>query len=192
MITEIIAREWQFFSQVKDINGRASCQDDYDTFKINREAQFQVFDQELLVSYLNDLKTYEANGLNPMTIKYERMAAYAKDNQLINRDIDREKAEMLAVICDLELAMKDDFSQRFPNLAAGLRNDFNLGGEDVSFSAYLKGELSTYSLYTLALYGRMLLSLMDQKKNIFDLIETNIVQAYGYQNLYEAETSLTQ
>ena len=56
MIKEIIEREWEFFQKVQNIGGRASCQDDFETFNIQRTAQFKVFYQDVLESYLNDLK----------------------------------------------------------------------------------------------------------------------------------------
>lgn len=42
MIEEIIQREWDFFQKVQHIDGRASCQDDFETF-INKEKHNILF-----------------------------------------------------------------------------------------------------------------------------------------------------
>ena len=48
IIEEIIQREWDFFQHVQHIDGRASCQDDFETFEKQRTAQFLVYTPELL------------------------------------------------------------------------------------------------------------------------------------------------
>ena len=39
LIKQIISEEYKMFSEVSNIGGRASCQDDFDTFYIMRYAQ---------------------------------------------------------------------------------------------------------------------------------------------------------
>ena len=70
MIEEIIQREWEFFQDVHNIGGRASCQDDYETFFLQRRGQFAVFFPEVNASYLQDLKDAKARGQNPIMEKY--------------------------------------------------------------------------------------------------------------------------
>ena len=86
MIKEIIEREWEFFQKVQNIGGRASCQDDFETFNIQRTAQFKVFYQDVLESYLNDLKYYKNIGRNPVEEKYARMME-SNDPLNYNKDI---------------------------------------------------------------------------------------------------------
>ena len=42
LINQIISEEYRMFSEVQNIGGRASCQDDYDTFYIMRCAQHSI------------------------------------------------------------------------------------------------------------------------------------------------------
>ena len=55
LIDEVIEREWEQFQYVQNEGGRASCQDDHETFVIMRKSQFMNWTQELLESYRQDL-----------------------------------------------------------------------------------------------------------------------------------------
>ena len=73
MIQEIIKREWDFFQKVENIGGRASCQNDFETFFLQRQGQFQVYYPEVNASYLEDLMNYQNIGRNPVMEKYAYM-----------------------------------------------------------------------------------------------------------------------
>ena len=62
IVGRLIDKEWFFFGQVNNIGGRASCQDDFMTFRIMRSSQFETWDEEVLLSYERDLKQAEAAG----------------------------------------------------------------------------------------------------------------------------------
>lgn len=47
MVDEIVQLEWDFFQQVHHIDGRASCQDDFETFYLQRKSQFEAFYQNV-------------------------------------------------------------------------------------------------------------------------------------------------
>lgn len=55
LVDEIIKLEYEMFSRVNGIDGRAFCQDDYKTFYVIRYGQHNVFSYETLQSYKNDL-----------------------------------------------------------------------------------------------------------------------------------------
>ena len=40
-INEIVKREWDFFQEARNEGGRAACQNDWETFRIMRESQFE-------------------------------------------------------------------------------------------------------------------------------------------------------
>ena len=44
---QIIEKEWLMFQKVQDVNGRASCQDDWTTFLIMRISQFEGWDMNV-------------------------------------------------------------------------------------------------------------------------------------------------
>ena len=73
IVGRLIDKEWFFFGQVNNIGGRASCQDDFMTFRIMRSSQFETWDEEVLLSYERDLKQAEAAGRNPVELKYAYM-----------------------------------------------------------------------------------------------------------------------
>lgn len=73
LIKEIVEMEWQQFQNVHNEGGRASCQDDKETFEIMRNSQFLVWNEEVLKSYLADLQDAWADGWNLLTEKYARM-----------------------------------------------------------------------------------------------------------------------
>ena len=73
LIDEVIKREWKQFQYVQNEGGRASCQDDHETFVIMRKSQFMNWTQELLESYRQDLIEAEAAHWNLLTEKYARM-----------------------------------------------------------------------------------------------------------------------
>ena len=73
LMSEIIKLEWDMFSHVSNVGGPASCQMRPDTFKIMRKSQAATWSDELLASYLEDLKAATREGRNIMTEKYARM-----------------------------------------------------------------------------------------------------------------------
>ncbi|MBQ7585345.1 MAG: DUF4125 family protein, partial [Desulfovibrionaceae bacterium] len=69
----IVDLEWKMFSAVQNVGGRASCQNDPQTFRIMRLSQCATWDDALISSYLDDLKLATLEGRNLMTEKYARM-----------------------------------------------------------------------------------------------------------------------
>ena len=70
LIQRLIEREWTLFDKVRNIGGRASCQDDRKTFFIMRGSQFLSWNVPLLESYENDLRAAQAEGRNLLAEKY--------------------------------------------------------------------------------------------------------------------------
>lgn len=197
MIEEIIQREWDFFQEVHNIGGRASCQDNFETFYLQRKGQFEVFYPEVNESYLKDLKLYKEIGRNPIMEKYAyMMESTDKDyydtikDQLPERS--EEQMDIINTICRIEVAMREVFDQQYPRLSS-LARDTHTGydqQENTSFETYLRGELSTYSPETLYLYGRMIANMYQNGQNMILMIQEKTVQAYGYRSLDDAEAKM--
>lgn len=197
MIEEIIQREWDFFQEVHNIGGRASCQDNFETFYLQRKGQFEVFYPEVNESYLKDLKLYKEIGRNPIMEKYAyMMESTDKDyydtikDQLPERS--EEQMDIINTICRIEVAMREVFDQQYPRLSS-LARDTHTGDdqqENTSFETYLRGELSTYSPETLYLYGRMIANMYQNSQNMILMIQEKTVQAYGYRSLDDAEAKM--
>ncbi len=193
MIEEIIEREWEFFGQVQNIGGRAFCQDDFETFQIQRTAQFKAYDHDTLASYIQDLRTYTKINYNPMMLKYARMMA-SSDSEYYETikdqipSVDDMTSQLIETIVSIEVSMKEEFNKLYPNLALQTRKIYSYEDQkdDVSFETYLRGELSTYSSRTIYLYGNMLVEMIKRQENMIIKIQEETVKAYGYQSLEDA------
>ncbi|MFI3206988.1 MAG: DUF4125 family protein [Clostridia bacterium] len=194
IINEIIEREWAFFDKVEHVDGRASCQNNWDDFVKYRKAQFDVFEGELLESYLADLKQYEQLEYNPIMLKYAYMMESTEREEFEKFSdklpkIGEEKAKIIEEIIKIELSMRIEFEREFPNLSSTSRAVFteNDSKYSSSFETYLRGELSTYSPKTLYLYAKCLLNLMNTGENMIRIIQENTVKNFGFSSLQEAE-----
>ena len=72
-IYRIIDREWQMFQKVENIGGRASCQDDFETFYIMRFSQYGGWSDEMVDLYLSFAADSFRLGRNLVSEKYARM-----------------------------------------------------------------------------------------------------------------------
>lgn len=194
MIDKIIELEWEFFDKVKNLEGRASCQNDFESFQIYRKAQYDIFDEILLESYYMDLKRYEEVGSNPITLKYAYMME-SSDKEYFDTikdqlpEVDEKKLQIIEQIIAIELGMREEFNEKYPNLSRGARTIYSKDDTkyDTSFETYLRGELKTYSNETLRLYGEMIVRLMREGKNFVELVQERTVKYFGYDGLDEAE-----
>ena len=64
------------FQETENIGGRASCQDQYDTFYANRYSQHNALELDTLESYRKDLADAKAIGRNLITEKYAFMMEF--------------------------------------------------------------------------------------------------------------------
>ena len=95
-------------------------------------------------------------------------------------------------IIRIQVNWMEEFATRYPKLAGNARsihtsedNMFN-----TSYETYLRGELGTYSDEMLELYGRFIVGLVKEQKNLSELTMQNTVLLYGYQSLDDAEQRL--
>ena len=103
LIRYILNMEWDMFTNVQNQNGRADCQDDYETFVIMRLSQLYIWDQDILASYFLDLMEAKEAGRNLMTEKYGYMMeqtdpeGYARIKDLLP-EVSQEKRSMAQAI----------------------------------------------------------------------------------------------
>ncbi len=197
LIDKIVDIEWKQFDKVENIGGRASCQDDYPTFSIMRKSQYLTWNNELLISYYNDLVNANKEGRNLISEKYGRMM---ESNDPIRYEtikeylpvLDDNRKQIQEEIIRIQVAWMEEFASEYPKLAYNARS---IRSEDddydnTSYETYLRGEISTYSSKTLLLYGRMIAKFLKDNKNLACEIIKNTVKLYGYKTLDEVENSL--
>lgn len=199
MVEDIVRLEWDFFQQVHHIDGRASCQDDFETFYLQRKSQFEAFDEKVQKACLRDLKEAQQIGRNPVMEKYAYMME-STDPQYYQQikdslpEVDEQKRHLIDAICKIEVSMREDMNQKYPYLLAQARltHSYQDEKDDTSFETYLRGELMTYSDETLYLYGQMLVDMVKKDENLIENILFQTVKAYGYSSLEEANNFMME
>lgn len=196
-LEEIIWREWIMFQAVHGEGGRASCQEDWHTFHIMREAQFSQWPEQVAESYLNDLKEAERSGRNLVMEKYAWMMERTNPNQF--RQVvpflvvpDERAKRQIEHIVSIQVAWMRQFARQYPNVAkrgrpasAGQDEEFAVSGE-----TYLRGELFTYSPQTLLRYQSFVDQLYAEGKNLQTMVAEKMVRLKGYAGLEAVEAAL--
>ena len=195
-IAAIVDEEWRQFQQVQNEGGRASCQDDRDTFVLMRTSQFTPWAEEVLASYQQDLKRAGEEGWNLLTEKYARMMEHTAPQQyarLADRLPERsaERLQLQELLISIMMRWTREVERRCPHLMGRGRNlsSEQDGPWNVSSETYLRGELGTYSDETLRLYAQMVLKLLSQGKNLVEQNMTCMARGYGYRSLEDAENA---
>ncbi len=197
-LVERIARvEFAAFDKVKNVGGRASCQNDWPTFSIMRKSQYLTWNRTMLMQYLYDFTRELDLGHNLIEEKYGRMmesTAPAEYEAMRERfpAISPEKRAIIEQIVQLQVAWMEEFAGKYPALADNARSvhtsDDNIA--NTSYETYLRGEISTYSDKMLELYGRYVVEYAQSAQNLTFAIMTNSVHLYGYESLETAERFL--
>jgi hypothetical protein len=199
LIKKIVAAEWDMFQGVNNAGGqRASCQEDPKTFDIMRSSQFKSWDEDVLKSYLNDLKSAKKEGRNLLTEKYARMMAstspaeYAKIKHLLP-PVDPEIPKLIDQILEIVYEWEKELVEKYPNIIKRGRSlesmDDNLYA--TSKMTYYKGEFSTYSLSTLRLLHDSIKKMKSQHINGSKVILEETSKRYGYHSIEEANGILS-
>ena len=197
LIDRIVELEWKAFDKVHNQGGRASCQDDFQTFSIMRKSQYMLWDEEMLESFISDFEEANKKGWNLITEKYGRMeetsapAEYEKIKDSLPA-IPEEKKQIIEAIVEIQTGMMEEFAKEYPKAAGEARSIHT--SEDTpyntSYETYLRGEISTYSDRTLSLYGRFVAGCARNGRNIAKETITNSALLYGYASLDDMERKL--
>jgi len=194
MILNIVEIEWEMFSSVNSAGDRASCQEDYATFKIMRTSQAETWNDELLQSYYDDLLRASSQGRNLMTEKYARMmeSTFPEEYRKIAGVlpvVDSRTLDLIEKIIAINLKWKEETAGQYPKLT---RRGRIIHTKDdscncTSFETYLRGELRTCSPDTIQRYFDMTLEYWNRGENMQEKCLLNTVKKYGYKSLEEAE-----
>ena len=129
LIKEIVEMEWQQFQNVHNEGGRASCQDDKETFEIMRNSQFLVWNEEVLKSYLADLQDAWADGWNLLTEKYARMmeSTAPKEYEAFRDILPKRSEERICLqeeVIQAGNCVGEDFARRYRSLAVRKKDPY--------------------------------------------------------------------
>jgi hypothetical protein len=184
ILTKIIELELEMFLAVP-ADGTYSCQQDPEGFRLHRRAQFSIWSEDALQSYLDDLYRAKKNAINLMTIKYARM-----DNLLPAENFNPHIDEIVTI----QLRWQTEMVRKYPYLMAGARHLSQTEGPtfDTSFETYLRAELETYSEATLALLYRDMIKCEKAGINGSEKLYAYLVDALGYDSIEAADQAQKQ
>ena len=197
MIESIIRLEWDQFDKTVNEGGRADCQDNWQTFHIMRKSQYMAWPDELLLSFLSDLKEAQINGRNLITEKYGRMmqsTAPERYEELKKHFpvLDEDRIKIQEQIIAIQIGWMESFAKKYPKMAGNARiiHTSEDTPYDTSYETYLRGEISTYSSGTLVAYGRFIAGLANEGRNLAEEIMGNTAALMGYKDLDDAESRM--
>jgi len=193
----IVAHEFAQFQLVSNEGGRAACQDDWPVFHQMRVSQFLTWTLPMLDSYAADLDDADATHRNLLTEKYARMMAsteaerYAREIAPRLPVLPASRVEAQERIIETQVGWARAFRDAYPKLGDAMRllttDQDTL--TDTSFETYLRGELGTYSERTLALYGALILGLVEAGGNLTTKTIGYTVALAGFETLEAAEAA---
>ena len=197
-LDKAIEIEWDMFDKTKNVGGRASCQEDYATFRIMRLSQHLSWPQELLARYCEELKEASEKGRNLISEKYAWMmeSTHPQEFESIKGllSVPTPKAlDLIDMIATVELEWAREVFQKYPNITRRGRVMTYMEDDagNTSQETYARGEMKTYSETLLEMVLAYVQSLKTEGKNLHEMIIKNMVTQYGYTSLAEAEALAT-
>ena len=195
LIDEILEKEWNYFSNLNNIGGRADCQDNREDFIIMRKAQWLTFNEETLLSYFEDLNSKN----NPLFQKYGQMMKYnsPKEYEKIKNLLEQpssQKLDLVEKIMEIYMKWEEEFFKAYPIFSSMGRPLYSKqdDDEDTSIETYLRGELLSYSEKTLALYLKYILEMKNKNINLAVKNMDNLASMQGFENSQDVENYYTK
>ncbi len=195
LIFDIAQMEWELFQNVQNTGGRASCQNDPDTFFKMRMSQWMVYSKETLESYMEDLRSSIEQGRNLIFEKYGFMmeTTYPEEFEGIKEHLPKvspETEKMIDEMADIHVKWDKEVYEKYPHIRENgrvFRSSEDSVQNGSSSESYLKGEYKTYSRETVELIYKQVKQAVDAGENLLEKIIENEVRFYGYQSLEDAE-----
>ena len=191
IIEKILEKEWKYFSNLNNIGGRADCQDNREDFIIMRKSQWETFNEETLLSYLEDLNSKN----NPLFQKYAQMMKYNSPEEYEKiKDIlekpSEEKTDLVNKIMFIYMEWEKEFFERYPIFSSMGRPLYSSEDDNIetSIETYLRGELLSYSEKTLSLYLDYIIDNKEKNINLAIKNMDNLAKMQGFNNSEDVES----
>ena len=190
IIEKILEKEWKYFSNLNNIGGRADCQDNREDFIIMRKSQWETFNEEILLSYLEDLNSKN----NPLFQKYAQMMKYNSPEEYekikdILEKASEEKTDLVNKIMFIYMEWEKEFFERYPIFSSMGRPLYSSEDDNIetSIETYLRGELLSYSEKTLKLYLNYVIDNKEKNINLAIKNMDNLARMQGFNDSDEVE-----
>jgi len=198
IIERILRVEWEMLQKVEGIGGRSGCQEDWKTFHIMRYSYYNAWPDALIRSYIKDLDEAVNDHRNLVMEKYAYMMeysdpAYYKSNlEPYLPKIDDETRNLINEIADYLISCDKELAAKYPKLSRKGRPIEKSGDSqaETSSETYTRGELRTYTKYTLQFFADYIKKCKEEGINFAFLVKEKMVQMYGYASIDEAEAKL--
>ena len=197
-IENILQMEWKMMQSTQNMGGRASCQDDYETFYIMRGSQYGSWREDMLEYWEKFVAECEAEGRNLVTEKYANMMQFTDlhyYNKHLKPFLPETPAESFPLINEIVtqmIAWELEFASKYPKISGTGRpitSDYDKYGV-TSLESYARGELETYPVELLQMYADYVGELKAEGKSLAMINQGIMVKMYGYDSIDEAEASL--
>ena len=190
IINKILEKEWKYFSNLNNIGGRADCQDNREDFIIMRKSQWETFNEETLLSYLEDLNSKN----NPLFQKYAQMMKYNSPEEYkkikdILEKASEEKTDLVNKIMFIYMEWEKEFFERYPIFSSMGRPLYSSEDDNIetSIETYLRGELLSYSEKTLKLYLNYVIDNKEKNINLAIKNMDNLARMQGFNDSNDVE-----
>lgn len=196
LMNTVIDMEWEMFQKVRNAGGKASCQNNPDTFYIMRYSNYCVMSQATMDKIRSDYLNAKLKERNLVMERYAYMMAethpdYFKEYlQPFLPVVSTVKNELVESCLECYIRFQKEFIKGYPGYAAKGRPMGGAGQPGVSVEAYMRGELKTYSEDTLESFLKDLRSADEAGHNLVEAVQKATVGFYGYQSIEEAQTQM--
>ena len=197
-VENILKMEFEMMQTTQNIGGRASCQDDWQTFYIMRGSQYASWREDMLELWEMFVEDCRYEGRNLVTEKYGKMMRFTHPEyykEHLEPFLPKTPEAAFPLIDEIVEAMikwELEFAEKFPKIS-GVGRPITADQDKYGFTSletYARGELETYPLEILERYAEYVRELMAEGKSLAMINQGIMVKMYGYETIEEAEASL--
>lgn len=197
-VENVLKIEFDMMQNTQNIGGRASCQDDWETFYIMRGSQYASWRDDMLEFWEKFVTDCHAKSRNMVTEKYARMMRFTHPeyyHEHLEPFLPKTPEESFPLINEIVAAMIEwelELAEKYPKLS-GVGRPITADQDKYGFTSmetYARGELETYPIELLEMYADYVKELQAEEKSLAMINQGIMVKMYGYESIEDAEASL--